>query len=240
MLVFQRLARKFFRRFGYDLVRYNQADRGCNPYLDMTHYVRKASPVILDVGANLGESIESILTSYPSAKIFAFEPSIDSFSVLKKKYHKYSSINLYCEALGSCNCNRWFSDNELPYMSSFLELGTFGYGNIRKKRLLPVQTVDNFVNAEKLSHVDILKIDVQGFELEILKGCSNLLMENKISLIHVELTLTDMYHGLPNLEMLFKLLYDNNFALCGFYRQHFQKGYLSWADGLFVNKKFIN
>lgn len=240
MLVFQRVLRKLFRQFGYDIVRYIQADRGLNPYHDMMNFIQHANPIILDIGANLGESIESFLATYPCAQLFCFEPSIKSFSILKAKYYNYKSINLYCEALGSGKCKRWFNDNEFAYMSSFLELGTFGYGDIKGKRLLEIRSVDNFVSSESISHIDILKIDVQGFELDILKGCSNLLVENKVKVIHVELTFTDMYHGLPDLEKLLKLLYENNFILCGIYRQHFQNGYLSWADGLFVNKSIIS
>ena len=239
MLVHQRIARKFLRYFGFDLIRYSLADRGLNPYHDMVHYIKNASPVILDVGANLGESIESLLLSYPSAQIYCFEPSIESFSILKKKYHNHKSIKLYCQALGIDRCKSWFNDNEFPYMSSFLELGAFGYGNIINKRLLHIRSVDSLFIDEKLNHIDILKIDVQGSELDVLRGCSNLLSQNKISLIHVELTFTDMYLGLPNLEQLLNLLYENNFILGGIYRQHFQKGYLSWADGLFVHKHYI-
>ena len=125
-------------------------------------------------------------------------------------------------------------------MSSFLELGTFGYGNIRGKRHLELRTIDKFVDSVGLSHIDILKIDTQGSEYDILLGCSNLLRENRINVIHVELTLTDMYQGSARVDEIIKLLYDNNFALCGIYRQHFQNGYLSWADGLFVNRSFIN
>ena len=240
MLVYQRIARKFFRHFGFDLIRYDLGDRGLNPYHDMIHYIKNPSPVILDVGANLGESIESLLSSYPSAQIYCFEPSIKSFSMLKQKYSNHDSISLYCQALGNDRCSRWFNDNEYSFMSSFLELGAFGYGNIINRRFLQIRSVDSFFIAEKLSHIDILKIDVQGSELDVLKGCSNLLSQNKISLIHVELTFTDMYLGLPNLEELFKLLYENNFILGGIYRQHFQNGYLSWADGLFVHKHYIN
>ena len=92
---------------------------------------------------------------------------------------------------------------------------------------------------QKGKRIDILKIDSQGFELDILRGCSDLLHDSKINLVLVELTFTDMYQGLPNVEELLKLLYENNFVLSGFYRQHFQNGYLSWADGLFVNKRIL-
>lgn len=240
MLAIYRTIRYFFRLFNYDIVRYSFNDRGLNPYLDMKHYIRKSDPIILDVGANLGESIESLIASYPSAQIYSFEPSIESFSVLTSKYRNSNFIKLYNEPLGSCKCKRWFYDNDLSYMSSFLELGTFGYGNIRGMRHLELRPIDNFVDSVGLNHIDILKIDAQGSEYDILLGCSNLLRENRINVIHVELTLTDMYQGSASVEEIIKLLYENNFALCGIYRQHFQNGYLSWADGLFVNRSFIN
>jgi len=240
MLLARRALQLLLRHIGYELIRYSPADRGINAYHDMTHYIKIKNPVVLDVGANLGESIESLLGSYPSAQVFSFEPSEESFKVLTKKYQYHRSIKLYCEALGSGNYLRYFNDNDLPFMSSFLELGTFGYGNIKAKRLLEIRSVDNFADSEMLNCIDILKIDVQGFEYDILKGCSNYLSEQKIKIILVELTFTDMYHGLPNLEELFKFLYEYNFILGGIYRQHFQKGCLSWADALFVHQTLIH
>ena len=240
MINVKRAIRKLFRQFGWDLVRYHATDRGLNPYLDMTHYIINSSPVVFDVGANLGESLESFISVFPSAHIYCFEPSVESFRILTKKYLNYKSIKLYCEALGGFKNKRWFKDNEFSDMSSFLELGTFGYGKIIGRRLLDIRTVDNVFAVERLDHIDILKIDSQGFELDILRGCSDLLHDSKINLVLVELTFTDMYQGLPNVEELLKLLYENNFVLSGFYRQHFQNGYLSWADGLFVNKRILD
>lgn len=239
MLILQRFVRILFRTWGLDLVRYSHSDRGLNPYLDMSCYIKNTSPIIFDVGANLGESIESLLLTYPSAHIFAFEPSIESFTLLEKKYGKLNNIYLYCEALWSHNCNKLFNDNEYPYMSSFFELGVFGYGNILRKRQLELRSIDTFASTENLSHIDILKIDAQGSELDILKGCLDLFGSDRIKLILIELTFTNMYDGPPGFDTLLKLLYDNNFFLAGIYRQHFQKGFLSWADGLFVHKTLL-
>lgn len=234
MLLARNLLKKFIHFFGFDIVRYSLKTRGENPYLDMTHYLRKDVPVIFDVGANLGESLASFLSVFPAAQIHCFEPSSRSYQVLSQKYSNYKNISLYCKALGANVSSRYFNDNEFAYLSSFLELGAYGYGNILSRRLISVDTVDNFAKSIQLKNVDIIKIDTQGFEYDVILGCSDLLSSGNIRLIHVELTFTEMYLDLPCYRLILEFLHANKFVLCGIYRQHFQKGFLSWADALFV------
>lgn len=236
MIYISRLLKSFVHKFGYDIVRYSVKNRGDNPYLDMAHFVSNRNPIIFDIGANLGESLESFKAVFPFALLHCFEPSTKAFSTLTKKYNNSKDIFLYSDAFGSEIRSQWFFDNEFPYMSSFLELGPYGYGNVINKRLITTNTLDNFAGSAGFKSIDIVKIDTQGFEYNVLLGGSELLASGKIKLIHVELTFTEMYLNLPSYRLILEYLHEHEFVLCGIYRQHFQNGYLSWADALFVRR----
>lgn len=238
MIRLQRLIKKSIRLVGFDLIRYAPSDEGGDSYIDIKHHIVCPSPTIFDIGSHQGESIESFLSVYPLANIYSFEPSLYSFAILSKKYSKMSNIRLYCEGLGDTVGAKYFMDNEFPFMSSFLELGHYGYGNIINRRRINVNTLGRFIENNNIEFIDILKIDVQGYEFQVLSGCSDIIQE-KVKLILVELTFTNMYEGLPNFQDLISFLIGKGFILCGIYRQHFQQRLLSWADALFVNKAFI-
>ena len=60
----------------------------------------KRSPVIFDIGANEGQSIERYLKTFDSPKIYAFEPNEDAFQILFEKYSKNKNIILNNFAIG--------------------------------------------------------------------------------------------------------------------------------------------
>ena len=75
-------------------------------------------------------------------------------------------------------------------------------------------TLDNFVEEKKLTHIDILKIDTEGFEEEVLKGSLKTLKSNKIKYIELEKILgnvyKDKYFSFKNIE---DILSQFNFRL---------------------------
>ena len=227
------------RLTGFDIIRYLPSSLGSNPYLDMSSFLDDSPSLnIVDAGANLGESTDSLLDFFPKARYFCFEPCVDSYSIVKNKFSSNSAITVLNIGLSEICDSVDFNVNEFKFLSSYLDLGAFGYGQIQARIPSDLISLDSFAEHKNLTHIHILKIDVCGLELSVLKGCNFLLDENRVKLILVQLVFTEIYQPLPSFIEIIDYLLTKNFSLVGIYRQHFQENRLSWADALLINTKF--
>lgn len=233
------LPRQILRSFGLDLIRYVPAHLGLDPYADMQLITKASLPItFIDAGSNVGESTQSILARFKSPLIHCFEPCKSVFPTLKNKFRENSSISIWNIGLANSDTILPFNENEFPFLSSFFNLGPFGYGNIVNTYNIPVMKLDTFAVNNKISQIDILKIDASGHELEILRGAENLLSDNLIRLIHVNLYFLERYKLDYSFSDILSLLVSSGFRLVGVYRQHYQDNCLSWADFLFINPSY--
>lgn len=225
---------------GYKILKISKMKVPPNPYADMKRLVNnKREPVVFDVGANVGQSINRIREYLPEAKIYSFEPGPSSFKTLSEKYQNQPGIQLENLALGSEITQKEFMENECTDMSSFLEIDRLGWGGT-KKTVVNTTTLDNYCQTHGITHIDILKSDTQGFELEVFKGGLNMIKSNNIRLIYFEFIFSEMYKGLPGFDQIYRLLTENGFRPVNFYEFYYQEDLLSWADMLFVNKNYID
>lgn len=240
MISFKRYFKSLLRSCGIDIVKYLPCDMGFDPYVDMGKFFNKNDNLlIIDAGANVGESVDSILSIFPNCNIHCFEPCLTSF----KKLHNRNDIKKVCSlwniGLGKEDNILHFYENEYAYLSSFLQTGIYGYGKIVENYPCRVVALDSFAISKRLEFIDILKIDTQGFEIDVLMGASKLLRLQRIRLIHVELTFSERYVTKITPLDIVKLLTTSGFVLVGIYRQHFQERLLSWADALFINENYL-
>jgi FkbM family methyltransferase len=158
-----------------------------NERRDLGCFLRFAqrSKVILDIGANVG--IYSVLSSKAntSATIFSFEPNPINAERLKVNIdiNNLRNVRVVQKAVGDQNGAIRFTvpvSNIISDSSSVLESfskNTYD-GNLEWKSVEVEQTtVDNFVRAEDLSRVDLLKIDVEGYEIAVFKGATEMIKE---------------------------------------------------------------
>ncbi len=231
--------RHFIRNFGYDIVRFNPSQMGKEPFNDMKKFLRNDTPVVFDVGANVGQSIRRFRSQFPRCIIHSFEPSPTTFETLSQQAATLKDVHLWNCALGSISGQMTFLENSHSDMSSFLPLGEFGWGEITKKTLVKVKTIDQFCHDESVEKIDILKSDTQGFDLEVFKGAEHTICANKIGLIYFEIIFSDQYKGLPPFVQTYDFLTSRDFLLVSFYQFYHQKRLASWTDALFVHKSYL-
>lgn len=232
--------RRIVRKYGFDIVRYHGEQRvGVDPLADMDRFLEgNRSPVILDVGGNVGQSVLKFKSQFPNPIIHSFEPSPSTFEKLKANCGNYAGVKTWNLGVGSSNTTLAFQENECSDMSSFLSPSEFSWGKILRTTSVEVTTLDTFARDNNINFVHILKSDTQGYDLEVFKGASGLMKENKIGLIYFEFIFSDMYKDLPSFHDLFGYLSDRNFSLVAFYESHFQGDLVSWTDALFINREF--
>jgi FkbM family methyltransferase len=169
--------------------------------------LKNASVSILDVGANKGQSIDFFLGINPNAKITAFEPNKKLFQFLQEKYHSNANINLNNLGVSNTNGELEFNENILDETSTFeslnldskyLEkkpkvLGVTKESIIVDKYKVAVVTLSEYLKLNDNSFFDVLKIDVEGHELQVLEGLFSNGIQFKIRLIQLESHNDDMY-----------------------------------------------
>ncbi len=212
---------------------------GQSALADMKRFVpADARPVILDVGANTGQSVKRYRKTFPSSVIHSFEPSQRIFEQLKANVAGKEGVFAWNYALGASAGKQTFLENVHSDMSSFLELSKTGWGKIEKESTVDVMTVDQFLANNKLESVDILKSDTQGYDFEVIKGAEQAMRRNRIGLLYFEFIFSEMYKNLPRFDEVFRHLTDRDFLLVSIYEMRHQNNLASWADALFVNKQY--
>jgi FkbM family methyltransferase len=143
------------------------------------------SSVFFDVGANIG-SITLPVARTTGAKVYAFEPSKLSFPFLKKNVLDNNLDNIILNNYAVYSEDRI----QLQFYESEEKYGNSSFSNtIKDQQHYFVQTVslDNYCNRNKVSKINMLKIDVQGYEIEVLKGALSLLKKKGIDVIIFEM-----------------------------------------------------
>lgn len=236
----KQLVRQFINRRGYDIVRFDPTKVGNNPIDDIRRFLQNDHPIVFDVGANTGQTVETFRTGFPKCTIHCFEPNSTTFRTLEQNVANLSDVHLWNFALGSSSGPRIFQENSFSDMSSFLPLGRLGWGTITKTSSVEVKTVDQFCFDEGIDRIDVLKSDTQGFDLEVMRGAEDTIRASKLGLIYLELIFSDMYEDLPSFVEVLDFLESREFRLVSFYRFHYQELLASWTDALFVSKSALS
>ena len=116
-----------------------------------------------------------------------------------------------------------------------------GVGNIGtiQKRNVEIVTLDNDIK-ESTSDPIILKIDTQGFEMEVLKGASKLLSSGKIKIIVLELMIKLKYDSQTKMEELIPFLDSFEYEIYDIYKGYAEKsGQISEYDFIFCHKSLL-
>ena len=156
--------------------------------------------VLIDVGAHKGETIFNFLKNFKIRNIYSFEASKATYLSLQnnigkiRNKYKETNIEILNTAVGNSNKTKLF--NELPdsnsstfnlidqsssYFKRKNKILSFFFKtkfNIKKNYVSQIK-LSEFIKKKKLIKIDILKIDTEGYELEVIKG-----LEEKIKIVN--------------------------------------------------------
>ena len=148
----------------------------------------------IDIGANVGKYTKLLLAE-TNSEVIAFEPLPKAFEELKEIEKNFSSrLNVYNFGIGNKNSNLELNySTEKSELASFiqdLDKLSFVDSKNNKKIIVEVMTLDSFFKkyeqTYKEKEIDLLKIDTEGFELEVLSGASETLINKKPKFIQIE------------------------------------------------------
>lgn len=139
------------------------------------------NPIILDIGANIGTYSAEVLRLLPEAKIYAFEPSTIARSQLQTRFLNDPRIRIYPFAISdvSGSAKLWsdFAGSGLASLSR-RKLDHFNL-TFEHEETVQLITLDEW-NLEVEIEPDLVKIDVEGHELNVLNGATSILKSAKV------------------------------------------------------------
>lgn len=197
------------------------------------------SPVIVDVGAYTGQTVNDYLLSFPHARVLALEPTPVSFSQLKRRFDSESRVKCLNLAVSDSNGEVSFNINEFSPTNSILSTDSNAdtyWGNellgTVEEVSVQCKTLDHLCQQENINHIDILKLDVQGAELQVLNGAEQLLCNKGISIIYLEVIFVPTYIGQSAYFDIGNFLSSKGYNLYGIFNLTYDKR-LKQADMLF-------
>jgi FkbM family methyltransferase len=175
---------------------------------------------IIDGGANKGQFALAVIKHYPDAKIIAFEPLSQPAELFEKVFAGVLNVALVRAALGNSEGLVDIHVSRRDDSSSLLPIGklqsqVFPGTETHAVEKVRVTRLDCIIDVKELLHPVLLKIDVQGFELEVLKGAERTLRE--IDGIYVELSFMQLYENQPLSWEVINWLRERGFVLTGVY-----------------------
>jgi len=146
--------------------------------------------IIFDVGANKGQFLKLALenSDHLETQIHCFEPSKFAFSILSKQAFAYKNVILNNFGLGAQTTQtELYYDNLGSGLASLTQrrLDHFGIKH-NKHESVKIETLDKYCEANGIKEIALLKIDVEGHELDVLKGATKMLEQRSIRAITFE------------------------------------------------------
>jgi len=232
------ILKRVFNRLGYKVTRLNQAPvLNENPFKAVKAHILRKDPVFFDVGMNHGQTLKKIQNEFPSAVIHGFEPSRKCFAAISEKSWG-EQITLNNKALGEKEGIEEFHEYSWDALNSLLKRA-FTKAKLVATYPVNVTTLDRYCEENQIRHIDFLKTDTEGFELNVLKGGQKLFLENKIHFVHVELFFDENFIGQSSAAEIIGFLEAHKFTLVRFYEMSYsEKGHASRCDALFCNTSF--
>ena len=186
---------------------------------------------VLDIGAYEGYWTLDLLEVFPSTRVLMVEAQDNKKTFLEKVKHNCPGTDYSIALLSSVDgAEKYFCENETASSITLTPVAGFNTRAIRTRSL------DSLLQEKKFPLPDLIKLDVQGHELEVLKGATAALAHAEICLL--EITLIDFGDGNPLLLEMINYMDNNGFQaydISQFIRRPYDKA-LYQIDMFFIKK----
>jgi FkbM family methyltransferase len=192
------------------------------------------NPTIIEAGAHIGRDTAKLAKQFPNGTIYAFEPVSELFEQLQKNVADYSNVFIFNTALSDEICSKKFykSGGRSTATSSLFEPKEYAKEfptTTFEETTVQCTTLNNWAKENGIKKIDFMWLDMQGGELDALKGATDILPS--ITAIYTEVALTERYKDNPLYDELKNYL--SNF---GFVVEQEALGKGTWGNVLFCRK----
>ncbi len=211
------LRKLFMDVSGYYIYKTKDLPIGTDLWIDLKYKINIPLKTVFDVGANVGNFSEAIIKNNFNSKIYAFEPVKSTFEKLVKNLDKNSNLDFQKLALG--DTEQKISINVFDEKNSVLNsLNPHAMNKDGgESEEIEVQRGDYFCGKNNISHINLLKIDTEGFELNVLEGFSRMLNSKNVDLIYLETGFNFINKRNTYFSNILDFMNKHGYQLFGFY-----------------------
>ncbi len=214
-------AKEFLRRAGFELKRVqagpapgspHRPTGGVKSFLEDLNARGFAPRAIVDVGANEAGWSAIAKAVFPAASCHLIEPQEEMKPALQAFCSRYEDCSYFLAGAGAAPGELALTVYDDLVGSSFLPVEAAGAGG--KIRRVPVVTLDGLVAAGRMPQPDLAKLNVQGFELDVLRGAAECL--KKMEVVILEVSLFPFEKNWPVFHEVVAFMRESGFAVYDF------------------------
>ena len=227
----KRISKDIFKKFGMNVISETRS-------LDYNLFKHTKFDFIIDVGGNRAQFIESVKPLIQkNTTIHAFEPIEKLHSEYKNNTKDFNVVmynNLLSDTENYCEFQLHTNHDQSSSILRRTELCVtkFPYTSDSKSLKVRTVTLDAVLDTRNLIGKGLLKIDVQGAELKVLRGAKNTLKQ--IDTVISEINSQNLYEGQAEFHEIMEFFKLNDYKFCGVRDQKFDdKGILLYFDAVF-------
>lgn len=209
--------------------------------LDYVQPSLPSNPIVVEAGSFYGHDTLRMKEFWPNATIHAFEPVPEIFELLQEKTKSVSEVFCHNVALAQHNGTQTFFLSEKPQKPNIAsqagsllppqERLKWSDQEFKKQITVNTTTLNNWVNQHKIEHIDFLWLDLQGYELNVLKAAENILPTVRV--IYTEVHFCQAYKDQYEYTQVKKWLESHGFTLVA-------KDFPEQPKWFFGNAVFVN
>lgn len=199
--------------------------------------LRRPISTVVDIGANRGQ-FALAARAITNARVISFEPLPSVAAIFRRLFANDSAVRLHVAAIGDKSENKLIHLSARDDSSSLLEIGEAQSANFPGTHEVgtlevTVAPLDAFVSEDEIVRPAMLKLDVQGFEMQALAGCESLI-EN-FDFVYCECSFVELYKEQKLAKDVILYLGKLGFGLSGIYNAAYDRaGNCIQADLLFT------
>ncbi len=194
---------------------------------------------LIDVGGYIGASAYAFRLMLPEAQIYSFEPLEDNYTRLVRTLEPLGRFEAFRTALGERAGTFDFYRSDFTASSSALPMGElhralYPHTAHNVEVTVPVARLDDYLPQMDLQPPVMLKMDVQGYEENVLRGAKRLLP--RVDIVLLEVSFRPLYNGQATFDGLYTLLKKAGLEYAGSMETMLspQDGSIMQADALFL------
>jgi FkbM family methyltransferase len=214
---------------GYWLHKQSNLPVGADLFVDINHKINYPSlNVMFDVGANVGQTRKYFRFHVPNAKVYSFEPVQATYKQLKHSATGDTNCVLENMALGDEAGEKTIRlfDGDMAVLNSLRDDVMNNAANAREETI-KIDTLDGYCSKHNIPKIDLLKIDTEGFEINVLTGAEKMLRSGHISFVYCETGFQQTNQRNTYFPTLTEYLAQRDYYFFGLY----QMDYHDWKRG---------
>lgn len=238
----------FLAFFGFELYKNNSKLKLRRRFYIGSEYLSDISSIVggskniyicVDGGAHDGETAQLFANAFPQSMIYSFEPEKKNFLALLETVSSCKRIIPINMAIGADTDVGTFVVNMGSQTGSLLtadqSCGKYVFDPMimqpASTEEVSIVALQDWVKTKEIHSIDLLKLDLQGYELKALEGARSLLSSQRILFIYLEVNFVPAYEGQAKLTELYDYLTNFGYRLVGLYPSEFSAQYFHYRCG---------